>query len=103
MLISRTGSANSSMGPGTEFNAITACVLGGVSFIGGEGDIDGVVIGVLILGVLSNGMQLIGLGIYIQYVAKALILIAAIAFDTYQKQTKVKKNVVNNVGVGKTA
>lgn len=103
VLISRTGSANSSMGPGTEFNAITACVLGGVSFIGGEGDIDGVVIGVLILGVLSNGMQLIGLGIYIQYVAKALILIAAIAFDTYQKQTKVKKNVINNVGVGKTA
>lgn len=103
VLVSRTGSANSSMGPGTEFNAITACVLGGVSFIGGEGDIDGVVIGVLILGVLSNGMQLIGLGIYIQYVAKALILIAAIAFDTYQKQTKVKKSVVNNVSVGKTA
>lgn len=103
VLISRTGSANSSMGPGTEFSAITACVLGGVSFIGGEGDIEGVIIGVLILGVLSNGMQLIGLGIYIQYVAKALILIAAIAFDTYQKQAKVKKTGINSVSIGKSA
>lgn len=96
VLISRTGSANSSMGPGTEFNAITACVLGGVSFIGGEGDIEGVVIGVLILGVLSNGMQLIGLGIYLQYIAKAIILIAAIAFDTYQKNVKVKKEITKS-------
>lgn len=103
VLISRTGSANSSMGPGTEFNAITACVLGGVSFIGGEGDIEGVVIGVLILGVLSNGMQLIGLGIYLQYIAKAIILIAAIAFDTYQKQAKVKKDISNNISVSTTA
>lgn len=103
VLISRTGSANSSMGPGTEFSAITACVLGGVSFIGGEGDIDGVIIGVLILGVLSNGMQLIGLGIYIQYVAKALILIAAIAFDTYQKQAKVKKSTIKASRVEKMA
>lgn len=91
VMVGRAGSANSSMGPGTEFNAITACVLGGVSFIGGEGEVKGAIIGVLILGVLSNGMQLIGMGVYVQFVVKGLILLAAIGFDTYQKQVKVKK------------
>lgn len=91
LLTSRGGSANSSIGPGTEFNAITACVLGGVSFIGGEGKVKGVVIGCLILGVLSNGMQLIGLGVYIQYIVKGIILMLSIGYDTYSKQAKVKK------------
>lgn len=91
LLTSRGGSANSSIGPGTEFNAITACVLGGISFIGGEGKVKGVVIGCLILGVLSNGMQLIGLGVYIQYIVKGIILMLSIGYDTYSKQAKVKK------------
>lgn len=91
VMVSRAGSANSTMGPGTEFNAITACVLGGISFIGGEGEVKGVIIGTLILGVLSNGMQLIGLGIYVQYVVKGIILLLAIGYDTYQKQARVKK------------
>lgn len=91
ILTSRGGSANSTMGPGTEFDAITACVLGGVSFIGGEGNVKGVVIGCLILGVLSNGMQLAGLGIYIQYIVKGIILMLSIGYDTLQKQAKVKK------------
>ena len=93
VMVARAGSANSTMGPGTEFNAITACVLGGISFIGGEGRVKGVVVGVLILGVLSNGMQLVGLGIYVQYVVKGLILLLSIGYDTYQKQAKVKKVV----------
>ena len=99
VMVGRAGSANSSMGPGTEFNAITACVLGGVSFIGGEGNVLGVIVGVLILGVLSNGMQLLHLGVYVQYIVKGVILIAAIGFDTYQKQSKVKKmkNAEQNV------
>lgn len=85
LMLARSGSANATMATGTEFNCITACVLGGVSLKGGEGKIWGAVVGVLILGVLANGMQLIGLGIYPQYVAKGLILLAAIGFDTYQK------------------
>ena len=91
VMVARQGSANSTMGGDVVFNAITACVLGGVSFIGGEGEVKGVVIAVLILGVLSNGMQLIGMGVYIQYVIKALILLASIGYDTYQKKAKVKK------------
>lgn len=91
VLTSRAGSANSGNGPGTEFDAITACVLGGVSFIGGEGTVKGVVVGCLILGVLSNGMQLIGMGIYSQYVVKGIILMLSIGYDTFSKQAKVRK------------
>jgi len=91
VLVGRSGAANSSMGPGTEFSAITAAVLGGVSFKGGEGEVWAVVTGVLILGVLANGMQIVGFGIYPQYIVKGLILLAAIGFDTYQKQVRVKK------------
>lgn len=91
ILTSRGDSASSSIGPGVEFDAITACVLGGVSFIGGEGRVKGAVIGCLILGVLSNGMQLIGMGIYTQNIVKGLILIASIGYDTYQRQARVKK------------
>lgn len=85
LLLARAGSANATMATGTEFNAITACVLGGISLKGGEGKLWGAVIGVLILGVLANGMQLIGLGVYPQYIAKGLILLISIGFDTYQK------------------
>lgn len=91
ILTARTGSANSSMGSTAMFNCITACVIGGVSFIGGEGDVKGMIVGVLILGVLSNGMQLVGMGIYVQYVVKGIILLAAIGYDTYSKSVKVKK------------
>lgn len=91
ILTSRSVAASAAIGPGTEFTAITACVLGGVSFIGGEGNVKGAVIGVLILGVLSNGMLLAGWGTYYQYIVKGIILISAIGFETYQKYAKAKK------------
>lgn len=85
LLLSRTGSANATFAVGTEFNAITAAVLGGISLKGGEGKIGGVFFGVLILGVLSNGMQLIGFDLNAQYIAKGTLLLLAIGFDTYQR------------------
>ena len=90
LLVSRSGSMNSSVGAGTEFSCITAAVLGGVSMAGGEGKVWKVCVGAIILGVLSNGMQFVGLGVYPQYVAKGIILMAAISFDTYQKTAKSK-------------
>lgn len=91
ILTGRAGSATSATGPGTEFTCMTACILGGVSFKGGSGKIWGVVVGVLILGVLSSGMQIIGLGTYPQFVAKGFILLIAVGIDNYQKMAKVKK------------
>jgi ribose/xylose/arabinose/galactoside ABC-type transport system permease subunit len=84
LLMSRIGSVASSTGPGTEFTIITGVLLGGVSVRGGEGRLSGVVAGILILAILVNGMQLAGMGIYFQYIAKGAIMLMAIGFDVYQ-------------------
>jgi ribose/xylose/arabinose/galactoside ABC-type transport system permease subunit len=84
MLISRMGTAMSGTGPGTEFTVITGVLLGGVSIRGGEGKLSGVLAGILILAILSNGMQLAGLNIYYQFIAKGVIMLIAIGFDVYQ-------------------
>ena len=86
VLFGRAGSASSSTGPGTEFSAITAAFLGGISFKGGEGKIWGLVTGVFILGVLSNGMQLVGMGTYSQYIVQGFVLLGAVGFDEFQKR-----------------
>lgn len=83
MMISRVGSAHSSMGVDMGFTCLTGIMLGGVSLRGGEGKLSGSIAGILILGTLSNGMQLAGLGIYIQYVVKGLIMLFAIGIDVY--------------------
>jgi ribose/xylose/arabinose/galactoside ABC-type transport system permease subunit len=82
LLVSRTGSGDSAMGLGLEFTGITACVLGGVSLKGGEGQIWKTIVAVYILGVLSNGMQMIGLGTYPQYIAKGAIMLLSIAINS---------------------
>ena len=93
ILFARTGSAAPATGPGVEFNCMTAAVLGGISFKGGDGKMWGLVTGVLILGILGNGMQLVGLNTYVQYIVKGAVLLAAVGFDTYQKAQaqKVKR------------
>ena len=93
ILFARTGSAAPATGPGVELNCMTAAVLGGISFKGGDGKMWGLVTGVLILGILGNGMQLVGLNTYVQYIVKGAVLLAAVGFDTYQKAQaqKVKR------------
>ena len=90
VLMSRSGAANSSIGPGTEFTALSGCLLGGIALNGGEGTITGMVVGSFIISILANGMQLMYLGVYPQYIAKGMVLIAAMAFDVYQKNKKSK-------------
>jgi ribose/xylose/arabinose/galactoside ABC-type transport system permease subunit len=74
--------------------------VGGISFMGGEGNILGLVTGVFLLAVLGNGMQLAGWGTYAQYIVKGLILLGAVTFDEYQKSNKVSKRTKQN---GKSA
>lgn len=78
LLSSRAGSADSSTGTGIEFTGITACVLSGVALKGGEGTLWKVIVAVFVLGVLSNGMQLINLGTYPQYIAKGVIMLVSL-------------------------
>ncbi len=93
MLISRLGSTQSIIGPGTEFSIITGIFLGGVSIRGGEGKLSGVFAGILCIALLSNGMQLANINIYYQYVVRGIIMISAIGFDVFQlnRRNAIKK------------
>ncbi len=88
VMISKSNTTNSSFGPGTEFIALTAAIVGGISFMGGEGRIQSLIAGVLLLAVLGNGMQLAGWGTYSQYIVRGVILLGAVAFDEYQRNAK---------------
>ncbi|NNV07597.1 sugar ABC transporter permease [Geobacillus sp. MMMUD3] len=68
-----------------ELDAIAACFIGGASAYGGVGTIGGAIIGGLVMGVMNNGMSLLGLGIDWQQAIKGLVLLAAVAFDIYNK------------------
>ena len=73
-----------------KWDVITGAVLGGVSVAGGEGKIINVIAGVLIMGVLSNGMTLLNLDEYWQWVAKGAVLLFAVAFDNMQRKRSMK-------------
>lgn len=90
VMIAKANTTSSMFGPGTEFTCLTAAIVGGISFVGGEGNMLGLVTGVFILAVLGNGMQLAGLGTYAQYIVKGLILLGAVTFDEYQKSQRGK-------------
>lgn len=78
----RVGSATNNLGNMYEFDAIAACVVGGVSFSGGIGTIKGVVTGVIIFTVINYGLTYIGVSPYWQYIIKGLIIVTAVALDT---------------------
>ena len=86
VLLSRSGSAQSTVGKGLEFDVITCVVLGGVSVNGGVGRMSGVVAGVLIIGSLTNGMILMDVSEYTQMVVKGLVLAIAVGIDCLSKK-----------------
>ena len=86
VLLSRSGSAQNTVGKGLEFDVITCVVLGGVSVSGGIGKISGVVAGVLIIGCLKNGMILMNVSEYMQMVVKGLVLAVAVGIDCLSKR-----------------
>jgi ribose transport system permease protein len=90
VMLSRTNSGQALAGKGFEFDVLTAVVLGGVSVNGGQGKINNVVAGVLILGVLSNGLVLLNVSQYVQMVTKGAVLLLAVGFDCYQKSKQGK-------------
>lgn len=94
VMISKSNTTNSSFGPGTEFIALTAAIVGGISFMGGEGSIQSLIAGVLLLAVLGNGMQLAGWGTYAQFIVRGLILLGAVAFDEFQRNAKKMVRVI---------
>lgn len=75
---------------GTDLDAITAAVLGGISFMGGGGNMFGVFIGLMLLTSFQNGLVVIGLDSYIQVIAKGVLLIAALTLDFFRERARLK-------------
>lgn len=87
-MMAQQNMTSASTGPGTEFICLTAAIIGGISFTGGKGNVWGMVAGIFVMQIISNGMQLAGWGTYAQYAVKGLILIAAITFDSMKSRPK---------------
>lgn len=88
LVASRLNAATPNAGNGFELDAIAAVYIGGASASGGIGTILGAVIGGLIMGILNNGMSIMGIGIDWQQAIKGLILLLAVAFDVYSRKRK---------------
>lgn len=84
----RLNAATPKAGTNFELDAIAACFIGGASASGGIGTVFGAIIGGLVMGVLNNGMSLVGLGIDWQQGIKGLVLLLAVAFDIYNKNKR---------------
>jgi ribose transport system permease protein len=86
MLTGRQASANALMGEGMELQSIAAVVVGGTNLFGGEGGVGGTMIGILIIGVLSNGLSILGVAEFWQRVVNGLIIVAVVAIDQWRRR-----------------
>ncbi len=91
VLCSRMYSGQPSVGSGYELDAIAACVLGGTSMSGGKGRISGTVFGAMVIGVISNGLNLIGVSSYWQLIVKGLIIACAVLLDAQKDKLAILK------------
>src|SRR6201996_2227238 len=81
----RLNTATPKAGLGFELDVIAACFIGGASASGGVGKVLGAVIGAFVMGVMNNGMSILGIGIDYQQVIKGIVLLAAVCVDVYNK------------------
>lgn len=91
LMVSRLGSAPSTMGQGTEFRIVTALLIGGVSFSGGEGSILGAFLGVLLMGMISNALAIFAISGNAQLVIIGLILVFSVWLDEYNRRRKLRR------------
>lgn len=91
IMMSRLNAGQPGTGEDTAMDIIIGCVLGGVSASGGEGSIVGMVGGILVMGVLSNGMIILGLNEYYQLLMKGAVLVIAVGVDYYTRTRNAEK------------
>ena len=89
--IARMNSAQPTAGQNYEMDAIASCFIGGASAYGGTGTVGGAVIGAIFMGVLNNGMSILGVDMNWQRAVKGSVLLAAVIFDVVSKQKKASK------------
>jgi inositol transport system permease protein len=90
VLAARLNSAEAVAGTGYELTVIASVVIGGTSLFGGVGSIFGTVIGTILIGVLLNGLVLMNVSSYIQQIIIGVIIVLAVAFDTFAKSRRRK-------------
>lgn len=88
LTVARATQAQPTFGQGYEMDAIAACFIGGASAYGGEGGVFGVVIGAVLMGVINQGMSIMGVDANLQKVVKGLVLLIAVLFDVLSKKDK---------------
>ncbi len=88
LMASKFNSGVPTLGQGYELDAIAAVVIGGTALSGGIGGIGGTILGVLIMGVLNNGLNLMGVSAYWQYIIKGLLIIVAVIIDSYTRKKR---------------
>lgn len=86
MLAGRLASANGLMADGMELQSIAAVVIGGTNLFGGEGGVGGTMIGILIIGVLANGLNILGVADFWQRVVNGLIIVIVVALDQWRRR-----------------
>ena len=89
--IARLNSAQPTAGQNYEMDAIASCFIGGASAYGGTGKVSGAVVGAIFMGVLNNGMSILGVDMNWQRAVKGLVLLAAVIFDVVSKKKKTSK------------
>ena len=87
IIAAQLGAAHPATGETFELNAIAAVVLGGTSLMGGRGTIAGTLIGAFVIGVLADGLVLLGVSEFWQMVIKGLVIVLAVVLDQYQKRS----------------
>ncbi len=90
MYMLRLNMASPILGVGFELNAIAAVVIGGTSMMGGKGSLIGTFLGASIIGVLNNGLLLLGMGDFARQIVTGLIIVAAVVIDTYRAKLLVR-------------
>lgn len=88
VLVARTGNAQPSAGLGYELDVITAVILGGTSLTGGRGKLAGTLVALLVIGIVNNGLTLLGVPSYWQQVVKGGILLAAVLYDELRRNRR---------------
>lgn len=88
LTVARATQAQPTFGQGYEMDAIAACFIGGASAYGGEGGVFGVVIGAVLMGVINQGMSIMGMEANYQKVVKGVVLLVAIIFDVLSNKKK---------------
>lgn len=94
VMVTRVGSGQPNIATGFEMDVLIACVLGGVSVFGGKGTIPGAIIGAAIIGILNNGMAIVGANDYWQQVITGIVLFSVVVLDSIgQKYKRPQKDI----------